>query len=142
MANFKIYPDDISTIQEYEIRGGASLNYGTNLIALGIVMLCISFFWAIYNLIFGGYGWLICLGIFILIWHLFINHADNEEKEVKQNMAIAQSEYLSEQLNLILIKSSQITSYLLPLLIKSIEKCLENAKLDYLKMRFPRFGIT
>lgn len=136
---YNVYSADTSSLPKYPLDEGESETAGAFAI-IGMIALVVTIVWAIVNLFSGGYGWLVCLCIYIIsavIYRLLQNEANSNLKVEKVN---SQAVFYSNQLNEILNKSDEIVKNILPYFETSAKKSIDIAKTDLSDNAISPFG--
>ncbi|MCX6230858.1 MAG: hypothetical protein NTZ33_04885 [Bacteroidetes bacterium] len=128
--NYKVYPRDLAALPKFPSDEGKS-SVVDFLAIIGVIIMVVGLIWAIVNFFIGGYGWLGCLALWIIVIILFNVFKSETNKEFKLNKETQQSEYYSTQLNNLLSKSNEIVNNILPYLEISAKKSLDIARNDF-----------
>lgn len=127
---YKVEPANPSTVS-YKIVGDTFSGFLAIVLFLGIFVEAI---FIIINLIWGGYGWLVVLGMLGAVYLLMLLSSDLEYKSTfpeRKRIAENQAQSYSNQLNDILDKSFEIVEKMLPYFeMKAIES-LKTARVDF-----------
>lgn len=128
--SYTVFPDDVSSLPKFPLDEGKS-ETATFFAFSGLAIMVVGGIWLLVNLFTGGYGWVICLVLWIInviIFRAIQNEANKEHKEEKVKN---QAESFSNQLNEILFKSEEIVNNILPYYEASAKQHLDIAKTDF-----------
>jgi len=126
---YEVYPETRSNLKNYS---GTNSNLDTPSISTLLILdIYIGIGWSIYNLLMGSFDSFGSFTFLAIAISLFLISKYTKNQQRKLNVALTQSESITNQLNEILHKSHEIATTILPFFEESTQKILELAKIDF-----------
>lgn len=127
---YKVHPADPSEMTHIPSGNGSS-SIISAIAIINMIFIVVGIILIFINLFSGGYGWLFCAGI-VVILSIVMSHFQKEaDTELRKQKAIEEAEIYSKQLNEILEKSEEIVNKILPYFETSALKSIDTAKVDF-----------